>query len=195
MRLVKSLYMIILVLTSAAIWGCNSDYFTIPDSKGSSDSSTSTFDCHIITLYGTSDRTAKNGFTVYPGGIVSVRKFRQTEFNAEFYIKITNGDSAHIRIRSEDLGTSVSPGILLTYGKDGSYIDEPGKRRRGLSVRAIDDWQRVQILSYAKRVRVIIGCDTVLDEKSNLMLTDCLVFESAGENEYMIAKIKSYIID
>ena len=150
----------------------------MPDASPSTHHISPTFNCHIITGYGTAESDAASGFTIQPDGIVAARKFGETEFSAECMVKVTQGNAVRLRIRSEDTGTAATQGIALTFGKDASFLDQPGIAHRAIPVQLTDDWERLRILSTATRVRVIAGCDTILDEKSNLPLTDYLIFES-----------------
>jgi len=173
-----------------ALCGCVSDNFSMDDAAGTVHNTASSFDCHMVTGYGTVDYD-KNMIMILPGGIVSARKYGETGFNAEFYIRVTKGDAARIRVRSEDIGTSVLPGICFTYAKDGCSIDAPGEPRKMLGVKATDDWQRVQIYSYADSVKIRIGCDEVYTTRTDLYSTDYLIFESVDGSEAEITKLKS----
>ncbi len=177
-------------LLAIALSGCVSDNFSMLDAADTIHNTASSFDCHMVTGYGTADFD-RNTFTVLPGGIVSARKYGETGFNAEFYIRVIKGDATRIRVRSEDKGTSVLPGICLTYAKQGCSIESPDEPKTMLGVKATDDWQRVQIYSYADSVKIKIGCDEVYTTRTNLYSTDYLMFESVDGSEAEITKLKS----
>ena len=179
----------VLAALAVVTFGCASDNFTVPDDSLNLHHTTPYFNCHIVTGYGTADDVTHGGFTVYPGGIVAARKYGETEFSSEFYLKVEQGNAARIRIRSEDTGLAVTQGLAFTLGKDACSMQEPDMPNMPLPIKLTDDWTRVRILSCAKRVRVIVGCDTVMDEKSDLKLTDYLIFESVDSS---VCKIRNF---
>ncbi|HET7152652.1 MAG TPA: hypothetical protein VFJ29_02730 [Candidatus Kapabacteria bacterium] len=181
-------------LLAFAVSGCVSDNFSMNDAADVTQNTASSFDCHIVTGYGTADYN-KSEIFIQPNSIISARKYGETGFNAEFYIRVTEGDAARIRVRSEDVGKSVLPGICLTYAKEGCSIDAPDEPRKQLGVKAIDDWQRVQIYSYGDSVKVKLGCDEVYTTRTNLHSTDYLIFESVDGSEAEITKLRSQGIE
>jgi len=175
--------------------GCASDNFTVADSSPTTHHVSPFFNCHIITGYGTADQDESSGFTIQPNGIVAARKYGETEYSAAFAFKVSDGNAMRFRIRSEDTGVAATQGITFTFGKDASYVDIPGRERKPLAIKLSDDWEQMRILSCAGRVRVIAGCDTIMDEKSDLPLTDYIVFESVDSSICKIINMRSQWVE
>ena len=112
--------------------------------------------------------------------LASVRMWRDTQIEAEFYANLQFGDYTDIHIRAVPIEFDLTPSLRLRYGLDGTELSYEGRvLAQRDDIRAEHGREaRFRILNDARRLRIMIDCELLYDAHLTNPATEFLVFET-----------------
>jgi len=112
-----------------------------------------------------------------PGARFAVRIDNETQWIAEFDVKITSGTGLTAYLRTVPHGFDTTRGIAFRYAADGCSV-RTADGTIPISYNAETDLQTLSFYNEAQRLTISAGCRKLYQEESRLPGTEFVIFET-----------------
>lgn len=126
---------------------------------------------------------------------VALKFIDNIEYQADFTIEMLNGENIIIYLRTFYDNFSKNPKIKLLYNQKGVYLYEYRDGGEYLIAQDLteklekNEKKRFFIKNDGKRLKVLIDCADIFDVRTNLNISQYLIFETEKNTKYSISGI------
>lgn len=142
----------------------------------------------ILSDLGSVEVISENSFELHDSAITCLRNAGLTQYQADFTMRIKNGEGIKLSMRSVEHFFPDHPSISFFLTKNGYFVEENG-------VRVFEDTNfklthnfdyKVKLRNQGDIVKFELDCDTLYYEPTNLIATEYLFFETLSGSEAKI---------
>jgi|GEM_PF-3505933 len=166
-----------------------SEYFNLNDTNvGHED-----IVCCNMSKMGSVERedNTENAIYINPTGLVSLKNIENTQFISDMTIELLSGEGIEIYSRLTRDKYDKNKGIKIIFDQSGCRILENGTEIGYNSTKLeIGKKYRLVIKNEAEKIKVMIDCDDIFNERTKLASTEYIILSSLRESRLHISGIE-----
>lgn len=137
------------------------------------------------------EENTENAIFINPAGLVSLKNVENTQFISDMTIELINGEGIEIYSRLTRDKFDKDKGVKIIFDHTGCRILENGIEIGYNSTKLeIGKKYRLEIKNEAEKIKVMIDCDDIFNERTKLASTEYIILSSLKESRLHISGIE-----